>query len=55
MGRRKLVKCDGKMEKLNLKLQLLADDSETIAQLQAEVTVKDVALNGGACGRFTVD
>lgn len=31
---------------MNLKLQLLATDSETSARLQAVVTAKDVALNG---------
>lgn len=30
------------IEELNMKLQLLADDSEMVTRLQAQVTTKDV-------------
>lgn len=43
---RKLAERDTKNEELNLKVQLLADDSEKIARFQAKVTTRNVELCG---------
>lgn len=42
VDQRKEAECDGKIEKLYLKVQYLADDSQKPAWLQAQATVRDV-------------
>lgn len=41
---RKLSERDTKIKELNLKVQLLVDDSANVQRVQAEVTARDVAL-----------
>lgn len=46
-----LAERDTKTEELNLKVQLLADDSENVAKLQAQVMARDVALPAKHVGK----
>lgn len=44
VDRRKVAECDGKIEQLNLKVQLLADDLQKVVSLRAQQTARDVEL-----------
>lgn len=44
VDRRELAQRESKVKEWQLKVQLLADDSENVAQIQPQVNVKDEAL-----------